>query len=137
MPRAALAALRRDDCWRERGEGGRGNAEGELGIQLLIALPPSAFRPPPSSPSRSLAPAAVLLLVRLDDEAQVGAFFGAGSLALLTLLTLVYWQLRRGTTGPAVALGRGNVLRMALRNAARNPGRSALAIGLTASAMFL
>ena len=36
-----------------------------------------------------------------------------------------------------MARGRGNLLRLALRNAARNPGRSALAIGLTASACFL
>ncbi len=67
----------------------------------------------------------------------MGAFFGAGSLALASLLTRVYLQLRRGATGPAVAQGRGNLLRLALRNAARNPGRSALAIGLTASACFL
>ncbi len=53
------------------------------------------------------------------------------------LLVLVYLQLRRGATGPAVAAGRGNLLRMAVRNAARNPGRSALAIGLTAAASFL
>jgi hypothetical protein len=82
-------------------------------------------------------PAALLLLAPLGEETQVGAFFGAGSLALLALLTLVYLLLRRGATGPAVARGRGNLLRMALRNAARNPGRSALAIGLTASACFL
>ena len=50
---------------------------------------------------------------------------------------LVHRQLRRGATGPAVAKGRGNLLRMAARNAARNPGRSTLAIGLTAAACFL
>jgi len=85
----------------------------------------------------AFVPAIILLLVKLGDEAQVGAFFGAGSLSLLSLLTLVYLQLRRGATGPAVAQGRGNLLRIALRNAARNPGRSTLAIGLTASACFL
>jgi ABC-type lipoprotein release transport system permease subunit len=85
----------------------------------------------------ALAPAAILLFVPLGDEAQVGAFFGAGSVALVSLLTLVYLQLRGGATGAAVARGRGNLLRLALRNAARNPGRSALAIGLTASACFL
>ena len=55
----------------------------------------------------------------------------------MTLLALVYRQLRRGATGPAVARGSGNLLRMAMRNAAQNPGRSALAIGLTAAACFL
>ena len=85
----------------------------------------------------ALVPPFILLFLHLGKEAQAGAFFGAGSLALLSLLTLVYLQLRRGATGPAVARGRGNLLRLALRNAARNPGRSALAIGLTASACFL
>jgi putative ABC transport system permease protein len=85
----------------------------------------------------AIAPAVILPFVKLSDDAQVGAFFGAGSLTLISLLTLVYLQFRRGATGPAVARGRGNLPRMALRNAARNPGRSALAIGLTASACFL
>jgi putative ABC transport system permease protein len=85
----------------------------------------------------TLGPAAVLLVVPLGEEAQAGAFFGAGSLALVSLLTLVYMQLRRGATGPAVSCGRGNLVRLALRNAARNSGRSTLALGLTASACFL
>jgi putative ABC transport system permease protein len=85
----------------------------------------------------AVAPAVILLFVPLGEASQVGVFFAAGSLALISLLTLVYWQLRHGATGAAVARGRGNLLRMALRNAARNPGRSALAIGLTASACFL
>jgi putative ABC transport system permease protein len=85
----------------------------------------------------AFAPAVILPLVHLGNDAQVGVFFGAGSLSLVSLLTLVYLQLRRGATGSAVARGRGNLLRMSLRNAARNPGRSALAVGLTASACFL
>jgi ABC-type antimicrobial peptide transport system permease subunit len=85
----------------------------------------------------AIAPAVMLPFVKMGDDAQVGAFFGAGSLTLISFLTLVYLQLRRGATGPAVAQGRGNLPRMALRNAARNPGRSALAVGLTASACFL
>ncbi|MEI8372490.1 MAG: FtsX-like permease family protein [Planctomycetota bacterium] len=95
----------------------------KLSIPLLLLL--------------ALAPAVFILLMPLSEGAQVGAFFGAGSLALVSLLTLVYLQLRRGATGPAVARGRGNLFRMTLRNAARNPGRSSLAIGLTASACFL
>ena len=85
----------------------------------------------------ALAPPLLLLFTPMRDDAKVGAFFGAGSWTLITLLVLVYRQLRRGATGPAVAMGRGNLLRMAARNAARNPGRSALAIGLTAAASFL
>ena len=85
----------------------------------------------------ALAPPLLLLPLPLRDDAKVGAFFGAGSWTLILLLVLAYGQLRRGATGPAVARGRGNLLRLAARNAARNPGRSALAIGLTAAASFL
>ncbi len=85
----------------------------------------------------ALAPPLLLFILPLREDAKVGAFFGAGSWTLVILLVLVYRQLRRGATGPAVAKGRGNLLRMAVRNAARNPGRSALAIGLTAAACFL
>ena len=56
---------------------------------------------------------------------------------LLSLLGLVWLRLRSGRTGPAVAVGRGNLLRMALRNAARNPGRSTLTVSLVAAACFL
>jgi ABC-type antimicrobial peptide transport system permease subunit len=85
----------------------------------------------------AIAPPLLLLFVPMRDDAKVGAFFGAGSWTLVLLLVLVYRQLRRGATGPAVTTGGGNLLRMAARNAARNPGRSALAIGLTAAASFL
>jgi putative ABC transport system permease protein len=85
----------------------------------------------------ALLPPLALLLVPLNEDARVGAFFGAGSWTLVTLLVLVYRELCRGATGAAVARGRGNLMRLAIRNAARNPGRSALAIGLTASACFL
>ncbi len=72
----------------------------------------------------ALAPPLLLLLFPMHDDAKVGAFFGAGSWTLVILLVLVYRQLRRGATGAAVSAGRGNLLRMAARNAARNPGRS-------------
>ncbi len=84
----------------------------------------------------AIAPAIVLLCLPLSEDARLGAFFSAGAISLISLLTLVYLRLRAGATGAAVSLGRGNLLRLALRNAARNPGRSALAIGLTASACF-
>jgi len=74
---------------------------------------------------------------RIGEEMRAGAFFGVGAVVLLACLTLVWACLRSGSTGAAVAAGRGNLLRMALRNAARNPGRSALSIGLVASACFL
>ena len=68
---------------------------------------------------------------------EVGVFFGSGVLVLAMTLAVVRQRFRQGATGPAVAVGRGNLLRLALRNAARNPGRSSLTIGLMASATFL
>lgn len=81
--------------------------------------------------------AGALLFVRLDEELRAAAFFGVGAITLTITLVLVARRLRAGRTGSAVALGRGNLLRLALRNAARNPGRSTLTIGLVASATFL
>ena len=83
------------------------------------------------------APAVTLLVAPMAEDVQVGAFFGAGAVALAALVGLAALHLRTGATGAAVTTGRGNLLRMALRNAARNPGRSTLSIGLAASACFL
>jgi len=79
----------------------------------------------------------LLLFGGLNEEYQPAAFFGGGAVVLLASLGLVWIRLRSGRTGPAVVVGRGNVLRMALRNAARNPGRSTLTIALMAAACFL
>jgi putative ABC transport system permease protein len=78
-----------------------------------------------------------LFAVRLSEMAQAGAFFGSGTLVLAAALAVVGGRLRAGATGPAVAAGRGNLLRLALRNAARNPGRSTLSVGLVAAVSFL
>jgi len=78
-----------------------------------------------------------LLASRLGEQMQAGAFFGAGALVLITALMAIWARLRRGTTGAAVTVGHGNLLRMALRSAARNPGRSTLTIALVAAACFL
>jgi len=85
-----------------------------------------------------VAAAAVgLSWARLGEEEGAGAFFGAGAIALLAGLVMARAHFRAGMVGQAVALGRGNLLRLALRNAARNPGRSTLTIGLVATATFL
>ena len=78
-----------------------------------------------------------LLAIGWSETARAGAFFGSGSMVLAAVLIAVRARLRRGTTGPAVAVGSGNLLRLAVRNATRNPGRSTLTIGLVASATFL
>ena len=78
-----------------------------------------------------------LFAVPLGEEWRALAFFGTGALVLVASLMLVWMRLRAGTLRAAVAVGRGNLLRIALRNAARNPGRSTLTVGLVASASFL
>jgi ABC-type lipoprotein release transport system permease subunit len=73
----------------------------------------------------------------MGEEARAGAFFGAGAMVLTASLVWTRKRLKSGATGAAVAPGRGNLARMAARNAARNPGRSTLSIGLVAATAFL
>jgi len=74
---------------------------------------------------------------RLDEMAQAGAFFGAGAMVLIATMLWGRTRLSQGAIRSAIVVGRGNLLRMALRNAARNSGRSTLTIGLVASTVFL
>lgn len=87
----------------------------------------------------SLAAALALAVVarKLSGEAQAGAFFGSGSLVLTALLSWCWARLRGGATGALIVPGSTGVGRLALRNGARNPGRSTLTIGLVGSAIFL
>ena len=85
----------------------------------------------------ALAPSLVLLLKQPSSQIRIAAFFISGAIALIALLALVWICLKEGMTGPAVAASHGNLVRMALRNAARNPVRSTLTIGLVAAASFL
>ena len=78
-----------------------------------------------------------LVAARIGDQMQAGAFFGAGAMVLAASLALTWSRLRAGAVGTAVAVGRGNLVRMAVRSLARNPGRSTLVIGLVAAASFL
>jgi ABC-type antimicrobial peptide transport system permease subunit len=70
----------------------------------------------------------------LSGEAQAGAFFGSGAAMLVGLLIEIRWRLRSGSFGSSGLL---TLTGLALRNAARNPGRSTLTIGLVAAASFL
>jgi putative ABC transport system permease protein len=85
----------------------------------------------------TVTPTAMLLLAHISEQLQTGMFFAAGMTALVSLLALVWLRLRAGMSSQAVAAGRGNLVRMALRNAARNPGRSTLTVGLVAAASFV
>ena len=67
----------------------------------------------------AVAPTALLLLVHVGEEMQTGLFFSAGALALATLLALARLRLGAGMTGSTIVAGRGNLVRMAMRNAAQ------------------
>lgn len=69
----------------------------------------------------------------LEGEAQAGAFFGGGALALIAALGFVRRWMRR----PSRTLNRLTLDGLTLRNARRNPGRTQLSLGLAAVASFL
>jgi ABC-type antimicrobial peptide transport system permease subunit len=85
----------------------------------------------------TLAIAAALAGGGLGGPAQALAFAGSGALTLVGLLAFVSLSLRRHAGGSFVSTGRAALVWLAFRNAARNPGRSALTIGLIATATFL
>jgi hypothetical protein len=95
--------------------------------------------------ARRIAAVAILLVallvglstVRLDGAAQAGAFVGSGALALVGGLTWISSRLRGGSTSALHAAGNWPIVRLAMRNGARNPTRSTLSIGLIAAASFL
>lgn len=74
---------------------------------------------------------------RLQNEAQAGAFFGSAGLVLVALLALLRNRLRTARLGSLITSGPGRIAVLAVRNAARNPGRSMLTVGLVAGAAFL
>jgi hypothetical protein len=79
---------------------------------------------------------------QVGGEAQAGAFVGSGVLVLAALLLLIRRHLhaRASGLGPRAALSsrsRWDLASLAMRNASRNPGRSATTIGLVAVASFL
>jgi len=84
-----------------------------------------------------LALALGVLGTTLSETLQAGLFFLAGLLMLAAGMCFFWSRLAAGATGAAVTVGRGNILRLAVRNTARHPGRSTLTVGLVASAVFL
>ena len=75
--------------------------------------------------------------MRLGGEAQAGAFFGSGAAMLAACLTAWWSWLRRDKPAGPFAASKFPLLQLALRNGARHPTRSALTMGLMASACFL
>lgn len=72
----------------------------------------------------------------LSGEAQAGAFFGSGASVLIAALSWIRNWLRR-QPAKAAPLATTSLTRVGICNAQRNPGRSALTIGLIACATFL
>jgi putative ABC transport system permease protein len=122
--------------WRTRGTAARQLLAGQIGKQTSWTGRPRFAR---LLAWIMLAGAIVLglLAAALGEQMQAGVFFGAGAMVLVASLALTWTRLRTGAVGTAVAVGRGNLTRMAVRNLARNPARSTLTIGLVASASFL
>jgi len=87
-------------------------------------------------PPTLLAIAALLgiFAVKLEGEAQAGAFFGSGALVLGALLMGLRRRLRLPDNAKPHAMA---LARLAARNARRNPGRTLLSVGLAAVASFL
>jgi ABC-type antimicrobial peptide transport system permease subunit len=83
-----------------------------------------------------LALAAIVLQLH-TSEAQAEIFFSSASLVLIAELLLIWDRLRSDRGSTLVSGGRGALLRLAVRNAARHPVRSTLTIGLMAAATFL
>ena len=89
-------------------------------------------------PPALLVFAAILALVatQLSGEAQAGCFFGGGAMVLTAaLLWIRATMYRQGST--AASRDRLSPVGLAWRSATRNPGRSALTMGLMAAATFL
>ena len=78
------------------------------------------------------------LATRLVGMAQAGAFFAAGSALLSGLLLWIWGRLRQSSGDQPSSLESPFALsKLAFRNVARNPSRSAITIGLMAAACFL
>ena len=80
---------------------------------------------------------AVVVAFAAGENAQAGLFFGIGVLQLTVALVAVRRMLIQGGTGRMISSGRGAIVRLAIRNAARHPGRSTLSIALIAVAGFM
>ncbi len=82
---------------------------------------------------------ALLLIVAsaLGQIPDVAGFFGAGSLLLISILSLTAVWLRRKDPSPIVGRGWPALFHLGARNAGHRPGRSLLCMALIASAAFI
>jgi len=115
------------------------------GRLLAGDIQPSDHRRPGEAPSSwprirealvALAMALGIVGYLLRNEAQAGVFFATGSVVLALLLGEVrYWLRVAARNSPSRNIM--NLPSLAALNTARHPGRSALTIGLVATATFL
>ncbi len=120
---------------------------GPVPVRRLLAGQTSTPLARWGQPTRRGALAALAMIVaalalgltasRLGGEAQAGAFVTSGLLVMIASLVWVWNRLQSRTTMSLTRPNRWPIARLALRNAARNPGRSTLSIGLVAAASFL
>ncbi|MFH1575308.1 MAG: FtsX-like permease family protein, partial [Acidobacteriota bacterium] len=82
---------------------------------------------------------ALLLIIAsaLGQVSDVAGFFGAGSLLLISILSLTALWLRRRGPRPIAGHGWPAFFRLGARNAGHRPGRSLLCMALVASAAFI
>ncbi|MBL9123354.1 MAG: FtsX-like permease family protein [Planctomycetaceae bacterium] len=123
--------------WRMRRAEIRQLLSGQTSDFVASATQPAGWRR--AWPWGVLAAALVLALSggALDGEARAGTFFGSGALVLTGLLALVARRMRDTPRGATRAAAQAPLWHLAGRNAARNPLRSTLTIGLIAAAAFL
>lgn len=119
---------------------------GKLPVRGLLAGRVELERPPARRRSWARFAAAGMIVgaialgtfaAGLSGEAQAGAFFGSGSLVLAAVLVFLWQRLNADVAGSLVTGGSTAVMRLAVRNTARAPGRSTMTIGLVAAASFL
>ena len=80
----------------------------------------------------------VVIAPRLPaGEPQAGAFFGSGSLFLISGLALLWMWMRRSRHRSVSGQGAMSLANLGARNAVRHPTRSMLTAGLLAAAAFL
>ena len=97
------------------------------GVGAIVVLSPRISRAETVAILLVVGTVSVLLLGRVREDYQTAAFFGGGTFVLLCLLALAWLRLRAGRTGPAVAVGRVNLLawpcatRREMPAAARSP----------------
>jgi ABC-type lipoprotein release transport system permease subunit len=79
----------------------------------------------------------LVIAASLGWVSEVGAFFGAGALLLLSLLSWLWHRLTAARRSSLASGGPPGLARLGFLNASQSPGRSLLSVALIASATFI